>query len=201
MGWCQGMRRGRDAGGRGGDGRVCGEKAGEKERAGTPGRAWADPDHLVKKLSAFIMALVIAITPGAISNKSFLFWETSERGFVSQPWDINFQVQIYFLKEVRRFTHLRKIKEVLFCFFGALVLAVIIQTMVKKIPSSLKGCEDASHLFSARGGLTHPIMPGGYLHKSAVNFRCSGPLDTNYIQNLGNKYVFIALQQWRWTEQ
>lgn len=195
MGWHQGVRRGRDAGGGGGDGRVCGEK----ESAGTPGRAWADPDHLVKKLPAFIMALVTAITPGAISNKSFLFRETSECGFVFQPWDINFQVQIYFLKEVRRFAHLRKVKEVLFCF----VFQGLFQLLYKlwsKYSLSLKGCEDTSLLLSVRGGLTHSIMPVGYLQKSAFNFRCSGPLDINYIQNLGNKYVLIALQPWRWTE-
>lgn len=197
MGWRQGVRRGRDAGGRGGDGRVCGEK----ESAGTPGRAGADPDHLVKKLPAFLMALVTAITPGAISNKSFLFRETSECGFVFQPWDINFQVQIYFLKEVRRFAHLRKIKEVLLCFVLFFRAFFSYYTNYgQNIPLSLKGCEDTSHVLSARGGLTHPIMPVDYLHKSAFNFRCSGPLDINYIQNLGNKYVLIALQPWRWTE-
>lgn len=59
--------------------------------------------------------------------------------FVFQPWNINFEVQIYFLQEVRRLVHLRKNRE----FSPDLGAGSYYTNYGQKIPLTLKSCQRA----------------------------------------------------------
>ena len=91
--------------------------------------------------------------------------------FVFQPWNINFEVQIYFLKEVRRFVHYRKNRE----FSRDLGAGSYYTNYGQKIPLTLKSRQGVFYLFFERGGLTHSITSVGYLHNSAFYFRTKIP--------------------------
>lgn len=124
------------------------------------GHAWAWGDLLLgspapvrsavaKKLSVSILALGVTVSPGAGSNKSLLFWERAS-AVVVQPWSINPGVQIYSLRAVRRFVHLRENR----AFSGDRSAGRHHTNCRQKILLTLESCQSGSYLSCERGVLT-----------------------------------------------
>lgn len=138
---------------------AVGQEAGKKKRARTSEWTW---DGLIiwsnlllcqrvwRRRCQFLSCLLDSHHLWSHFEQVSSVLRNSQYAFVFQPWNINFEVQIYFLKEVRRFVHLRKNR----AFWGSQCWQLLYKLWSKN-PFWHSRAVRMSHIYSLRELVNH----------------------------------------------